>query len=146
MSTKGIQSTDTTKLAISRSKKKIAIPNLVNSYNEYLQALQVDQSLLPSITSFALFANVNRQYLLELAQTNPEVTDIIEDITTRQENYCLQNGITNKANSTMAIFILKSKHNFRDQNPQLTQNNNFNISPDILKQALLEMNDSDTKK
>jgi len=144
MSTKGIKTTTTTKRAISQAKTKITVASLIQSHNKYIETLTTDPKLLPNIAGFALFTQVNRQYLLELAQSHPEVANMIEDIGTRQEQYLLQNGITNTANSSIAIFILKAKHNFKEQNNNLTQNNNFNISTDVLKQALLEMAKNDS--
>lgn len=74
--------------------------------------------------------------LYELAQTWQEVADILEYISMMQEELALRGGLTNKTNPVFSMFLLKSKHGYIDQAQNLTQNNTFNISPDLLADAL----------
>lgn len=57
-------------------------------------------------------------------------------IQVKQEEYLLTRPFTEKANVLMSMFLLKAKHHYQDEPKQLTQNNNFNISPDILADAI----------
>jgi len=144
MSNKGVKHSPETKLLISDKKKKLSIPQLIQFSNEYINQLTINPKLLPTISGLAIYLKVNRTYLYELASNNPELADIMETIELLQEEYCLTRGITNQANPIFSMFLLKSKHNFRDQPTNQVQNNYMNISPEVLQDALKLMEENKT--
>lgn len=91
---------------------------------------------VPSVVGFCLDAGISRSRLYELAQSWQEVADILEYISMMQEELALRGGLTNKTNPVFSMFLLKSKHGYIDSAPQLSQTNNFNISPELLSDAL----------
>jgi len=142
LSNKGTKQTPQTKKLISEKNKELSIPQLIQLANEYINQLAINTKQLPTISGLAIYLKVNRTYLYELASNNPELADIMDNIELLQEEYCLTRGITNQANPIFSMFLLKSKHNFKDNPQQLTQNNNFNISPDLLADALKLMEEN----
>ncbi|KKL07091.1 hypothetical protein LCGC14_2589470, partial [marine sediment metagenome] len=50
------------------------------------------------------------------------------------------------ANPIFSMFLLKSKHQYHDQPKQLFQQNNFNITPELLQDALKLMHSKDKKE
>jgi hypothetical protein len=140
MSTKGTQLTTQTKQAISQAKTKITREHLLESANIYLERLASDNTELPTLQGYCLEANIHPTNIQDYALKYPEVNQVINKITMLQEQYLLTRGITSKANPVFSIFLLKSKHNYLDTPQQLTQNNTFNISPDLLADALQIMN------
>jgi hypothetical protein len=136
MSTKGKELTPATRHNISVSKTKIKKSDLIKAGKEYLTQLQENEKQLPTITGYALYAGISKRHLYTLADKYPEVSHILELIINLQEEYALTRGITNRANPIFSMFLLKSKHNFRDNPQNVSQTNNFNISPDVLADAI----------
>ncbi len=141
MSTKGKQLSTKTREKISLAKTRITKSALITAGQNYFERLASNPKELPTLTGFCLEANISRSHLSELAHKYSEVMDIVEKLEQMQEQYCLTNGITNKANPIFSMFILKSKHNFKDQPQKLEQNNYLNVSPELLADALKLMKD-----
>lgn len=149
MSTKGLTLSEDTKHKISLSKTKHTARTLTASGLSYIDSLlNPDGELIgiPSIVSYCLHAGISRSRLYELIGQMPEVADIVEYIEMLQEQYSLKAGYTTK-NSIFAMFMLKSRHNYKDNAANLTQNNNYfqGISPDLLADALTIMNKDKAK-
>jgi hypothetical protein len=139
MTTKGSSLTPATRQKISLLKTRINKNDIIKAGIEYLeewQAQNPEVRSIPTVAGFCLKAKVSRSYMYELAQTIPEVADIIEVINANQENIALTEGIKSKLNPVFAIFLLKSRHNYLDQPKQLNQTNNYQIHPDLLAAAL----------
>lgn len=136
----------TTREKIALANTDIKISDLITSADTYNAYLFSNPKELPTIQGFCLVAGISPSYLYQLAETNPEVADIIELIKVKQEQYCLTNGITGRANPIFSMFLLKSKHRYHDSPQQLTQNNSFNVSPDILADAIKLMRSNDDKQ
>ena len=141
MTTKGQQLSTITREKISLAKTRIKKSALIEAGQNYFERLASNPKELPTLTGFCLEANISRSHLSELAHRFSEVMDIIEKLEQLQEQYCLTNGITNKANPIFSMFLLKSKHNFKDQPQKLEQNNYLNVSPELLADALKLMKD-----
>jgi hypothetical protein len=136
MSNKGNKLSNTTKNKIGLARQEVSKSHLIQSGKTYLAKLESNPQLLPTLSGYCLAANIHRSTLLEHSVNIPEVAAIVETIEALQEDYLLTNGIIGKANPIFSIFLLKSKHQYKDQPQQLTQNNTFNISPDLLADAL----------
>lgn len=143
MSTKGTKMLPETREKISLAKTKITLQHLREKADTYHATLFMNDKLLPTLQGYCLVAGISPGYLYELSNEMPEVADIIEMIKVKQEKFLLENGITGKANPIFSMFLLKSKHQYQDSPQQLTQNNNFNISPDILADAIKLMRAKD---
>lgn len=128
----------TTRQKISLSKTKHTIVSLTNSASEYVENYlnaPKEEKRVPSIVGFCLHAGISRSRFYELAQANTEVADILEYLSMLQEELALSGGMTNRTNPIFSMFLLKSKHGYQDTQANLTQNNTFNVSPELLADA-----------
>ena len=142
MSTKGTELTPVTRQKISLAKVKHSKASLIKAGQSYIESIFDDEGKfqeVPSVVSFCLQAGISRSRLYELSAEHSEVSDIVEFINMLQEKLAISEGFRGKA-SIFSMFLLKAKHDYKDQPQQLTQNNNFNISPDLLADALAIMN------
>jgi hypothetical protein len=146
MSTKGHEMTASTKLKISKANTTHLLPEFLEAWERYETRLKNDPKLLPTIVGYCLEVGIPNSNILEYTAKYPEVNQIVNNIVDLQQAFCLENGITQKVNPIFSMFLLKSKHNYRDIPSNLTQNNTYmNISPDVLKDALALMGDKHDK-
>lgn len=145
MSTKGLKLSEDTKNKISFAKSVYTAQDFIDAWDKYQIKLNEDPKKLPTIGGFCLEVGISQTHILEYVTKFSEVEQIINYITELQQEFLLTNGITQKVNPIFSMFLLKSKHNFRDNPQQLTQNNYMNISPDVLKDALALMSDKNDK-
>jgi len=139
----------TTREKISLAKTKFTKDHLVSAgvaYIDRITTAKPEDKLVPSIVGYCLEAGISRTRLWELSQQWEEVANIIEYIGMLQEELALSGGLTGRTNPLFSMFLLKSKHNYQDTQAQLTQNNTFNISPDLLADALAIMKKTATDK
>jgi hypothetical protein len=146
MSTKGKHLVPLTRYKISQSKIKHTKEKLIKAGIVYLNHLAANQSELPTLSGYCLEASIYPDTLRNLTARYPEVERLVMKIVLLQEQYCLVNGIKNRANPIFSMFLLKSKHNYLDQPQKLEQNNYLNISPELLKDALQLMDKTRGKK
>lgn len=134
-----------TRQKISLSKTKYKKSDLIDGGAKYIERVlnaKKGEKIIPSIVGLCLDIGISRSRLYELADKWQEVADILEYIKMMQEDTALQGGMTNRLNPIFSMFILKGKHGYRDQPQNLTQNNTFNISPDLLADALKLMREN----
>lgn len=139
----------TTREKISLSKTKFTKMYLIDKGAEYIdKILNADPTTrpVPSIVGFCLDAGISRSRLYELSAQWTEVADILEYISMMQEELAIRGGMTNKTNPIFSMFLLKSKHAYLDQPQNLVQNNTFNVSPELLSDALKLMQDKRNAK
>ncbi|MGI5828364.1 MAG: terminase small subunit [Patescibacteria group bacterium] len=146
MSSKGTIKSLQTRQKISNRLTKIDKRLLVEKAQEYLTQITNNTKQLPTISGLLVELKISKSRFYELVNELPELADIVETITTRQEEFLLTRGINNQANPVFAMFLLKSKHDYRDQPQQLTQNNYMNISPDVLSDALKLMKENEKSR
>ncbi len=136
MSNRNISQTSQTKLKISLANKKDHTI-LINSLEEYIAGLT--PSDFPSIVSACLHANINEKAVLSYELRTSEDSDIrslLDKIRMMQKKYLLDNGLSNKINGKLTGLLLSSDHGINDKPQNLTQNNTFNISPELLAEAI----------
>jgi hypothetical protein len=104
--------------------------------NVYIANLNNNPDTMPTLQGYCLEAGVSPSNLNDYRVKFPEVDQLCDTITLEQENFLLTRAINNKSNPIFSMFLLKSKHGYHDQPQSLTQNNSFNISPDLLADAL----------
>ena len=136
MSTKGKKLSVITRGKISLTKTIHTKANLIKSAKTYFKHLEANPEELPTLAGYCLVAGIHPTNLTDYTIKYPEVRQYIETIALAQEQYCLINGIKNRANPIFSMFLLKSKHGFLDQPQKLEQNNTFNITPELMKDAL----------
>lgn len=136
MSNKGIPQTAITKAKISLANKK-DYTKVYEKIAEYINTLENDT--FPSIVSASLYAGISEKALLahELRTTeNSDIRILLDKIRDKQKEYLMTMGLKNKVNSNIAVLLLRSEHNVKEQPTSLTQNNTFNISPELLAEAI----------
>lgn len=136
MSTKGHKMSEITKQRISLSKTVYELQDFLDAWERYGKKLDDDQKRLPTVGGYCLEVGIPQSRILEYTAKFPEVAQIVEYIVDLQQEFLVTNGVTQKVNPIFSMFLLKSKHNFKDSPQQLTQNNYMNISPDVLADAL----------
>lgn len=136
MSNRNIQQTNQTKFKISLANQKDHTL-LHEKITEYIDKLQPQD--FPSIVSACLYAQVSEKAVLsyELRTTeNSEIRSLLDKIRMLQKEYLIKNGLANKINSPLTLRLLSAEHNLNEKPQNLTQNNTFNISPELLAEAL----------
>ena len=142
MSNKGTKQTAITKARISLAKKKDRA-ELMIKLTGYISSLE--ETDFPSIVSASLHAGINEKALLSYesrTEENSDVRIILNDIRALQKKMLIEKGLVNKYNPSIATLLLKANHGIIDQPRTQTQNNIFNISPDLLSEALEISRDS----
>jgi len=142
MSTKGKKLSTITRRRISIAKTKHTKADLIASAITYIEHLNANPDELPTLAGYCLEAGIHPTNLLDYAIKYPKVRHYIDTIRLSQEQYCLTMGIKNRANPIFSMFLLKSKHGFIDQPKKLEQTNHFNISPELLVDAIKLMDSS----
>ena len=93
----------------------------------------------PSITQCAISCSISEKALLAYEFRTPDNSDVrilLDIIRDRQKEALTTGGLTKKFDSKFAIFLLKVHHVMKEESPNLTQNNIFNVSPEILAEAI----------
>ena len=139
MPAKGTKHTDITRRKLSLQRQKLTNTDQISAAQSYIDELKASPDQLPNKATLALRLGISKSRILEAIAKNPDLEPLIETIQTMQEEFLLTRGIANKTNPAITTLLLKSKHGYQETPPNLTQNNNFNISPDILRLALDRM-------
>lgn len=140
MSTKGKELTVQTRYKISVSKTKDRTKTLAK-LNEYKNLLldPKEKTLIPSIVSASLYAGISKKALLQWELTtaeNSEVREILDFIRDMEEKYLRENGLLRLTDSKLTGRLLEADHGIGGKPQQLTQNNTFNVSPELLADAI----------
>lgn len=130
-----------TRQKIAKALTKYTAPELEAKLVEYFTLIEQNPKKVISIVGFSNFLGVNQTYLYQVAETKPEVQRIIETIKDYQEEQLIDNGLTGGYNSKLSMFLLTSRHGYNTQATTLVQNNNLNITPDLLADALKLLQD-----
>jgi DNA-directed RNA polymerase subunit F len=142
MSTKGLPVSQATRQKISLAKTKYTVDYLTSCATKYLQQFEKvdpEHPKLPTVAGFCRDHHIEQSRLYRIANDKPEVRKLLDQILQLQEAQLLDDATYNRANAGFAQFLLKSKHGYTSEPVTLTQNNNFTISPDIVKTALTIM-------
>lgn len=140
MSNKGVEQTSITKYKISdalQDNRKKILPKLLE-YKKLLTDPE-EKTIIPSIVSASLYAGISKKALIAWELTtaeNSEVRQILDFIRDVEEKYLRENGLLGNTDSKLTTLLLKAEHGVQDQPQQLTQNNTFNVSPEILADAI----------
>lgn len=150
MSTKGKELSTTTRYKISVAKTKDRTQTL-EKLRGYISLLTnpKEKGLIPSIVSASLYAGISKKALLAWELTtaeNSEVREILDFIRDLEEKWLRENGLLGLTDSKLTGLLLKADHGLQEKPQQLTQNNTFNISPELLAEAIELSRKPKTKK
>jgi len=123
------------------SKYSSGMPKLVTNYIN--SCIKNDD--FPTIEGIALKLGVVSKTIYAWENEYEDFLHTTELLRTTQRSLLIRNGLTGKYSTSFAAFLLKAMHGFTDSKPlyEATQNNIFNVSPDILAEALKIMHESD---
>lgn len=136
MSTKG-------KIMSLATRQKISLANtkdrteLLRKLKEYAESL--GPADFPSITNAALYSGISENALLAWearTEDNTEIRQILDFIRDRQKSDLFTKGLNKVYDSKLTGMLLAAHHNVREQPQSLVQNNTFNISPELLAEAI----------
>jgi len=125
------------------SKKSIKVgrptkysPKIVKKANKYLQNCIVNDEL-PTLEKLALLLGVSSRTIFVWRDTHDKFMQTVDHLQNLQIDMLIQKGLNNEYSASMAIFLLKSIHKFREADSHLyaTQNNFHNITPELLQEA-----------
>lgn len=136
MSNKNIPQPEASKFKMGLTNKK-DYTELHEKLKEYISQLKPDD--VPSIVSASLYANVSENTVIkyEIRTTeNSEVRQLLDKIRMLQKDFLIRNGLYNKINGPLTMRLLSAEHQINEKPQNLTQNNTFNISPELLAEAI----------
>jgi len=125
------------------TKYKISLANkkdrgeLHNKIEEYISLLS--ENSFPSIVSASIHADISEQALLNYEARTEDASNIrvlLDRIRAKQKEYLMVNGLNKKSSSAIVKLLLTAHHGITETPSNLTQNNIFSISPELLNEAL----------
>lgn len=104
----------------------------------------VKSGSFPTIEGLAGTLGVGTRTLYDWEHVHSDFSQTLDILRDAQRQLLITNGLTGQYSSRFAIFLLKASHGMTEKEPLVTanQNNNLNISPDLLADALKIMEDS----
>lgn len=90
---------------------------------------------IPTIEQLAFQLGVGVRTLYAWEETHSDFQQTMDMLRSAQRDLLIRGGLTNKYNSHFASFLLKANHGMQDKQSLVhaTQNNNFNISPELME-------------
>lgn len=136
MSTKGNELSIITrhKIGLANQKDRTELHEKINSYIEGLKAVD-----FPSIVSASLYAGISEKTLLSYEARTAEDSDIrilLTHIRDLQKQYLIEKGLSRLIDGKLTGLLLRADHGLKDEPTNLTQNNTFNVSPELLAEAI----------
>lgn len=104
------------------------IPAIIHSkIEEYLKMCSREQTTLPSIEGLSLHLDINQITIQAWAKKYPEFSAYIKKIAIKQRQQLMNDGMYGgkEVNASMAIFLLKAIHHFKDTPNIAIQFNSF---------------------
>lgn len=136
MSNKGIPQSLETRRKIGLANTKDRTQKLIK-VNEYITGLTPDS--FPSLTDCAIYCGLSEVALSKWEATtedNSEIRQSLGKIRTLQKSVLIRLGLAKKYDSGLTKFLLEVNHGMKSNPTELSQTNIFNISPDLLAEAI----------
>lgn len=127
-----------TKWQYSQTKTKRPRPTLqsmIQKCQDYYDLCVNDPTKLPTLTDLSQVMGVTLSYLHKCREEK-EIDEVLTKLHEMQEDRLIINGLKNRYNANFVMFMLKAKHGYKEQANNLTQNNNFTVSKDLIADAL----------
>lgn len=136
MSNKGNKHTALAKrrIGIEKIKDRAKIDKLVNTYISSLKPTD-----FPSLTDAALYARISEKTLIRYEISTEEDSNIrllLDEIRDRQKSYLMKNGLNKTIDSRLTGLLLQAHHNLKPDQPNLSQTNIFNVSAEVMADAI----------
>ena len=136
MSNKGINQSLATrrKISLENGKDKAKI---LSKIKQYTKDLKINQ--FPSITDAAIYSGISEKRLVIYEQSTPDNSDIreaLDYIRDLQKSKLQLKGLDRTYDSKITTLLLKANHGLKEEPANLTQNNTFNVSPELLAKAI----------
>lgn len=102
----------------------------------------------PTIEHLASYLGVGTRILYEWEKEYSDFLQTMDMLRDAQRHLLISGGLSNKYNARFAAFLLKASHGLTDATPlvKATQNNTFNVSPDLLADALKIIEEKDKEQ
>jgi len=99
----------------------------------------------PTIEHLASYLGIGTRTLYAWEQEYSEFQQTMDLLRDAQRHLLISGGLTNKYNARFASFLLKANHGMQDKQPLVhaTQNNNFNVPPELMADAIKLVRESD---
>lgn len=99
----------------------------------------------PTIEHLASVLGVGTRTLYAWEEAHSDFQQTMDMLRDAQRHLLISGGLTNKYNSRFASFLLKANHGMQDKQPLVhaTQNNNFNVSSELMADAIKLIRESD---
>jgi len=112
-------------------------PKIVKKANKYLLKC-IENDELPTLEKLALLLGISSRTTFVWRDTHDEFMHAVEQIQNLQIDMLIQKGLNNEYSASMAIFLLKSIHKFREADSYTHHaiQNNFNITPELIQDAM----------
>ena len=136
--------TNKTKTLISYSKKSLKVgrpskfsSKMVKKAENYLQNC-IENDELPTIEKLALVLGISTRTCYKYRDEHDTFMQTVERLQCLQIDQLIQKGLTGAYKASMAIFLLKAIHKFREADSSMyaVQNNFHNVTPDLIQEAL----------
>lgn len=86
----------------------------INSVDEFVKQ-KVEVGEIPTVEGFSVSLGHHKDTIYEWIKKYPKFSDAIKKLLSYQAQMLQTNGLSQKYNPTMAIFLLKNNHGFKDK-------------------------------
>jgi len=123
------------------TKYNLKMPSRVTKYTTKC----LKESIFPTIEGLSLKLKVGTRTLYDWEKVYPDFSQTLDNLRNTQKDLLISNGLMGKYNTRFSMFLLKANHGMKENEPLVNaeQNNNFNISPELLADALKLMESTD---
>lgn len=122
------------KIGLDNAKNKAKIEVRIKEYINELKPTD-----FPSITDAAIYAGISENRLVVYEQSTPDDSTIrgaLAYIRDLQKSKLQLKGLDRTYDSKITTLLLKANHGLKEEPANLTQNNTFNVSPELLAKAI----------
>lgn len=111
---------------------------------KYIKMCQEKKDFI-TIEQLASQLGVGTRTLYAWEKEHSEFQHTLDMLRDAQRDQLIRGGIQNKLNAGVSIFLLKASHGMQDRQPLVhaTQNNNFNVSPELMADAIKIIREKD---
>lgn len=104
---------------------------------KYIKMCQEKKDFI-TIEQLASQLGVGTRTLYAWEKEHSEFQHTLDMLRDAQRDQLIRGGIQNKLHPGVSIFLLKASHGMQDRQPLVhaTQNNNFNVSPELMAEAI----------
>lgn len=99
----------------------------------------------PAIEHLASVLGIGTNTIYAWEKEHSDFQQTLDMLRDAQRHLLISGGLTNKYNSRFASFLLKANHGMKDKQTTVlaTQNNNFNVSPELMADAIKLIREKD---